>query len=216
MLIAISAIVPSIFMVIPMVTAVIVTFAWPQDAADDKAYQSQYKGAIRNTLCFCHGSSYAADSITYHDPLMVAIRNRFVGAVPRLSNNYFSAHELPAQSAGRPAYLTIAVSFSSPGDAICLSFPGHSDLPFAHPFDPLSAPRAGLERIRKVLGFPRNLGAAELHDAHGVGGLPVIRQNELGDPKITAANDSPHSEALAARLIGTRYLYVAPTADSLA
>src|ERR1700682_4231729 len=89
-------------------------------------------------------------------------------------------------------------------------------LPFAHPFDPLSAPRAGLERIRKVLCFPRNLVAAELHDAHGVGRLPVIRQNILGDPKITAANDSPHSEALFARLIGARDLYVAPTADSLA
>src|SRR6202453_4044471 len=88
--------------------------------------------------------------------------------------------------------------------------------PFAHPFDPLSAPRAGLERIRKVLCFPCNLFAAELHDAHGVGRLPVIRQNILGDPKITAANDSPHSETLFARLIGACDLNVAPTADSLA
>src|ERR1700677_2687740 len=88
--------------------------------------------------------------------------------------------------------------------------------PFAHPFDPLSPPRAGLERIPKVLRFPCNLVAAELHDAHGVGRLPVIRQNVLGDPKITAANDSPHSEALIARLIGARDLYVAPTADPLA
>ncbi len=97
-----------------------------------------------------------------------------------------------------------------------LSFPGHSDFPFAHPFDPLIAQRAGLKRIRKVLCFPCNLVAAELHDAHGVGRLPVIRQNVLGDSKITAANDSPHSETLFARLIGARDLYVAPTADSLA
>jgi len=43
-----------------------------------------------------------------------------------------------------------------------------------------------------------------------------IGQNVLGDPKIAAADDSPHGEALFARLIGTRDLYVAPTADSLA
>src|ERR1700692_4997129 len=97
-----------------------------------------------------------------------------------------------------------------------VSFPGHLDFPLAQPFDPLSAPRAGLERIRKVLCFPCNLVAAELHDAHGVGRLPVIRQNILGDPKITATNDSPNSEALFARLIGAWGLYVAPTADALA
>src|SRR5579862_6534457 len=66
----------------------------------------------------------------------------------------------------------------------------------AYRFDPLRAPAAGLERIGKVLGFSRNLVAAELHDAHGVGRLPVIGQNVLRDPKITAADDSPHSEAL--------------------
>src|ERR1700723_917728 len=78
-----------------------------------------------------------------------------------------------------------------------------------HPFDPLSAPRGGLERVRKVLCFPCNLVAAELHDAHGVGRLPVIRQNKLGDPKITAAEDSRRGEALFARLLGSRDLYVA-------
>src|ERR1700722_14251794 len=85
-----------------------------------------------------------------------------------------------------------------------------------HPFDPLSAPRGGLERVRKILCFPCHLVAAELHDAHGVGRLPVIRQNVLGNPKITAAKDSPHGEALFARLIGACDLYVAPAADSLA
>src|SRR6202050_1154572 len=100
--------------------------------------------------------------------------------------------------------------------AIRLLFPGHSDFAFAHPFNPLSTPRAGLEGIPKVLCFPGNLVAAELHDAHGVRWFTVIRQNILGDPKITAADDSPHSEALFARLVGARDLYVAPTADSLA
>jgi hypothetical protein len=41
---------------------------------------------------------------------------------------------------------------------------------------------------RKVLCFPRNLVASELHDAHGVGRLAVICQDEFGDPKIIAAN----------------------------
>src|ERR1700722_20794363 len=77
---------------------------------------------------------------------------------------------------------------------------------FAHVLDPLSTPGAGLKRLRKVLCFPCNLVAAELHDAHGVGRLPVVRQNILGDPKITAANDPPHSETLFARLIRAREL----------
>ena len=89
MLIAISAIVPSVFMVIPMVTAIIVAFAWPEHAADDKANQPQYKGAVRNALCVCHGRSYAADSTTNHSALMVTSRNRFVGAVRRLANKHF-------------------------------------------------------------------------------------------------------------------------------
>jgi hypothetical protein len=57
-----------------------------------------------------------------------------------------------------------------------------------HPFDPLSARCGRHERIRKVLCFPRNLVATELHDAHGTGGLAVIGQDEFGDPKITVAN----------------------------
>src|SRR5690348_567893 len=65
-----------------------------------------------------------------------------------------------------------------------------------HPFDPLCAPGTRLERIRKILGFPCNLVAAELHDAHGAGWLTVICQDVFGDPKITAANDSPHSKTL--------------------
>src|SRR3974390_822236 len=70
-----------------------------------------------------------------------------------------------------------------------------------HPFDPLRAPAPRLERIGKILRFPCNLVAAELHNAHGVGRLAVICQDVFGDPKITAANDSPHSETLFTRLL---------------
>src|ERR1700688_3100581 len=85
-----------------------------------------------------------------------------------------------------------------------------------HPFDPLSAPCGSDEWIRKVLCFPRNLVVPELHDAHGVGRLAVIGQDEFGDPKITAANDSSDSKPLFARLTSALVLYVAPTAGSLA
>src|SRR5277367_312752 len=85
-----------------------------------------------------------------------------------------------------------------------------------HPFDPLSARCGSREWIRKVLCFPRNLVARELHDAHGVGRLAVICQNVFGDPKIAAANDSLDGKLLFARLTGALVLYVVPTAGSLA
>src|SRR5579871_3654758 len=84
-----------------------------------------------------------------------------------------------------------------------------------HPFHPLTTPCGGLERIGKVLCFPRHLVAAELHDAHGVGWLAVICKDEFGDPKITAAYDSPHRKALLARLTGTLALYVRSAASAL-
>src|SRR6201993_4607542 len=85
-----------------------------------------------------------------------------------------------------------------------------------HPFDPLSARWGSHEWIRKVLCFPRNLVVPELHDAHRVGRLAVICQDEFGDPKITPANDSPDSKPLIARLAGALVLYVASTAGALA
>src|SRR5271165_1762918 len=84
-----------------------------------------------------------------------------------------------------------------------------------HPFDPLSAPCGSNEWICKVLCFPRNLVVPELHDAHGEGRLAVIGQDEFGDPKIAAANDSSDSKPLLARLTGALVLYVASTAGSL-
>src|SRR5271156_4723736 len=85
-----------------------------------------------------------------------------------------------------------------------------------HPFDPLSARCWSHEWIRKVLCFPPNLVAPELHDAHGVRRLAVIGQDEFGDPKITAANDSPYRKTLFVWLTGALSLYVAPAAGSLA
>jgi hypothetical protein len=82
--------------------------------------------------------------------------------------------------------------------------------------NPLRAPCWSRERIRKVLCFPRHLVVPELHDAHGVGRLAVISQDEFGDPKITAANDSSDSKPLFARLTSALVLYLAPTAGSLA
>src|SRR5262249_34266060 len=64
--------------------------------------------------------------------------------------------------------------------------------------------------------FPAQLVALELHDAHGVGRLAVICQDEFGDPKITAANNSSDSKPFFARLTGALVLYVASTAGSLA
>jgi hypothetical protein len=84
------------------------------------------------------------------------------------------------------------------------------------PFDPLSAKCGRREWVCEVLSFPRNLFAAELHDADGVSRLSVIRQDEFGNPKIAAADDSLDCEPLVAWLTGALALYVAPTAGSLA
>src|SRR5271157_4756561 len=56
----------------------------------------------------------------------------------------------------------------------------------------------------------------ELHDADGVRGLAVICQDEFGDPKIAATNDSPDGEPLLVRLTGALALYVVSAAGSLA
>src|ERR1700733_1840547 len=81
-----------------------------------------------------------------------------------------------------------------------------------HPFDPLSARCGSHKWIRKVLCFPRNLVVPELHDAHGVGRLTVIRYDQFGDPEITSANDSSDGKPLFARLTSALALYVASTA----
>jgi hypothetical protein len=62
MLIAINAIVPCIFVIVPMVIAVIVAFARANHAAQNKAQKPQQEGAFRNTLGIFHGRSNAVDS----------------------------------------------------------------------------------------------------------------------------------------------------------
>ena len=52
----------------------------------------------------------------------------------------------------------------------------------------------------------------ELHDAHGVGRLVIICQDEFGDPKITTADDASDRKPLVARLTGALVLYVASPA----
>jgi hypothetical protein len=64
--------------------------------------------------------------------------------------------------------------------------------------------------------FPRDLVVSELHDAHSVGRLAVICQDEFGDPKITATDDASDSKPLLARLTGALVLYVTSTAGSFA
>jgi hypothetical protein len=54
MLIALSAIVPSIFVVVPMMIAIVVAFAWANHAAHNQANQPQQKGAGGNALCVSH------------------------------------------------------------------------------------------------------------------------------------------------------------------
>src|SRR5579863_9626186 len=83
-------------------------------------------------------------------------------------------------------------SISSPSIEGCVS---DSRL-CVHPFDPLSAERGSHEWVRKVLRFTRNLVASELHDAHGVGRLPVVCQDEFGHPKFTAADDASDRKPL--------------------
>src|ERR1700722_19443492 len=84
-----------------------------------------------------------------------------------------------------------------------------------HSFDPLRARCRSHEWICKVLRLPRNFVVPELHDAHGVGRLAVICDDQFGDPKIAAANDSPDRKPLLVRLTGALVVYVASTAGSL-
>src|SRR5262245_16173095 len=84
-----------------------------------------------------------------------------------------------------------------------------------HWFDPLSPRRPWLERIAKVLGLAGYLPIFELHYAHRVGRLPVVRKDEFSDPKVGNTQYPPYSEALFVWLRETRCLNVAPTADAL-
>src|ERR1700730_19413285 len=73
-----------------------------------------------------------------------------------------------------------------------------------------------LKRIAEVLGLAGHLPIFELHDAHRVRRLPVVSEDEFGDPEVASAEDAPHGEALHARLCEARRLNIAPAADALA
>jgi hypothetical protein len=77
MLVAIRALVPPILVVIAMVAAIVVAFAWPHQAACRKADQSQQESAVRNALRICHGRSYEVDPTIAH--------GHHAASVPRLS-----------------------------------------------------------------------------------------------------------------------------------
>src|SRR5271166_3800969 len=85
-----------------------------------------------------------------------------------------------------------------------------------HPLNPLRARRSWLEWVAKVLGLAGHLAIEELHDAHRIGWLAVIRQDEFRDPEVARADDAAHTEALGVRLRGASGLDVVPAPDALA
>src|SRR5215468_1958087 len=84
-----------------------------------------------------------------------------------------------------------------------------------HALNPLNARRARFERITEVLGFADHLPVPELHNAHCVRRLPVVGEDEFGDPEVGSAEYPPHREAFLVRLRETGCLNLMPTADAL-
>ena len=70
----------------------------------------------------------------------------------------------------------------------------------SHSLDQISARRSGLERVTEVLGLAGHLAVQELHDAHCVGRLAIVSEDEFRDPEIAAADDAANLEALGVRL----------------
>jgi hypothetical protein len=54
MLIAFRAIMPSVFVVIAVLIAIIVAFAWPNKAAHGKPEQSQHANTLGKSVCIYH------------------------------------------------------------------------------------------------------------------------------------------------------------------
>jgi len=69
-----------------------------------------------------------------------------------------------------------------------------------HPLNPLRARRSGLERVTEVLGLAGHLAIQELHDAHRVGRLAIVREDEFRDLEVARADDAANLEALGVRL----------------
>src|SRR5689334_10451755 len=111
-----------------------------------------------------------------------------------------------------------ASSAVSPGSSARSSTRGRATVVSisSNPLDQMGARRSRLERVAKVLGLASDLAIHELHDAHRIGRLAVIGEDEFRDPEVALAKDSAHREALAVRLCGARGLDVVPAPDALA
>src|SRR5271167_2799853 len=75
-----------------------------------------------------------------------------------------------------------------------------ANISLRHWLDPLRPPRRRREWIGKVLRFVGHLAPTELHDAHRVSSLFLIRDEVLGNPQGTCTHYSPHLEPR--RLVG--------------
>src|SRR5271170_710676 len=62
------------------------------------------------------------------------------------------------------------------------------------PLHPLAPPGRRLEWIREILRFVHDLTVAELHNAHCVGGSPLVGDGVFRDPEITFSENSLDSE----------------------
>jgi hypothetical protein len=92
-----------------------------------------------------------------------------------------------------------------------------TDISLHHWLDPLRPPRRRRKRIGKVLRFVGHLVPTELHDAHRVSSLFLIRNEVLGNLQDTCTHYSPHLEPR--RLVGvmpTKSLDVASAPNAFA
>src|ERR1700722_4455862 len=86
----------------------------------------------------------------------------------------------------------------------------------SHAFDQMGARRSRLEGVTEVLCLAGDLAIQKLHDAHRIGRLAIIGEDEFRNPEIAAADNAAHTEALRVRLCGTRGLDVVPPPDAFA
>ena len=61
--------------------------------------------------------------------------------------------------------------------------------------NPLTSPGWRLEGVCEILCFVRYLTVAELHNAHGVCGSPLVGDHIFRDPEVAFAEHSPDIEA---------------------
>src|SRR5580658_2201597 len=72
----------------------------------------------------------------------------------------------------------------------------------SHSLDQMGARRSGLERLTEILGLAGHPAIQEFHDAHRVGRMAVIGEDEFRDPEVARSHDAAHAEALRVRLRG--------------